>query len=280
LASVKVSHERVHRRRALETLESAWIEELSAGESFRSTTLANRFDEVLDGVARSSAKGSAAMNGPSVKVEAKDVCIGWVWAKGCAVTANLDAEVSRAVAEAPQRAADETAKKAARDMLRFGKYKPTGRGKPASEYLLQAALENAFPRINALVDLCNIVSLDTLLPISLIDLARAQTSEFVVRRGRAGESYVFNAGGQTVELEDLLLTAKLPDDAPCANAVKDSLATKLGPEATEVLAIIYAPASRAQVAKQAADVLAAHYGRLCRAQVQSGVIKASSLAGE
>jgi DNA/RNA-binding domain of Phe-tRNA-synthetase-like protein len=212
------------------------------------------------------------MCGPSLKVEAKDICVGWVWAKGCDLAGNVDIEVTRAVSEAPQRAADEGAKKAARDMLRFGKYKPTGRGKPASEYLLQAAQENAFPRIGALVDLCNVVSLDNLLPISLIDLERAGTFDFVVRRGRTGESYVFNAGGQTIELEDLLLTARLPDDAPCANAVKDSLATKLSPEAKDVLAVSYAPASRRDAAQRAVDALSSHYGRLCQAQVQSGVI--------
>ena len=38
-----------------------------------------------------------------------------------------------------------------RDMLRFGAYKPTGRGKPASEYLLNAAAEGHFPFISAAV---------------------------------------------------------------------------------------------------------------------------------
>src|SRR5690606_14984603 len=47
---------------------------------------------------------------------------------------------------------------AARDMLRHGRYKPTGRGKPASEYLLRALAEGDFPRIHAVVDVNNLVS--------------------------------------------------------------------------------------------------------------------------
>ena len=42
----------------------------------------------------------------------------------------------------------------------------------------------------------------------------------MVRRGRAGESYV-QCIGQVIDLEDLLLVAALPDDRP-SNAVKNS----------------------------------------------------------
>src|SRR5271169_5922471 len=39
-------------------------------------------------------------------------------------------------------------KAAVRNMLRFGSYKPSGRSKPASEYLLGAALSSSFPMVN------------------------------------------------------------------------------------------------------------------------------------
>ncbi len=42
-----------------------------------------------------------------------------------------------------------------RDMLRHGHYKPTGRGKPASEFLLQAALSGSFPHVRCPVDVNN-----------------------------------------------------------------------------------------------------------------------------
>src|SRR6266550_2411654 len=62
---------------------------------------------------------------------------------------------------------DETLRGAVRDMLRHGGYKPTGRGKPASEYLVRAASDGALSPINAAVDACNAVSLHSGLPISV-----------------------------------------------------------------------------------------------------------------
>ena len=63
---------------------------------------------------------------------------------------------------------EEDAKKTVRAILRFGRYKPSGRGKPASEYLLESAREGSFPSINNAVDALNFVSLGSQLPISLI----------------------------------------------------------------------------------------------------------------
>jgi DNA/RNA-binding domain of Phe-tRNA-synthetase-like protein len=144
-------------------------------------------------------------------------------------------------------------KKSVRDLLRHGKYKPTGRGKPACEYLLNAAREGRFPRINNLVDINNLVSLETQLPISLIDVGLAKSDRFRVRRGRAGEKYVFNSGGQEIDLEDLLLVSHLPADVPCANPVKDSMATKLIDASSDVLAVIYAPLSLKPLLSRATD---------------------------
>ena len=44
-------------------------------------------------------------------------------------------------------------------MMRHGGYKPTGRGKPASEYLVKAAGNGKLGAINLAVDSCNVVSL-------------------------------------------------------------------------------------------------------------------------
>src|SRR5579884_2517050 len=43
-------------------------------------------------------------------------------------------------------------KEAVRNLLKRGGFKPSGRNKPASEYLAQAAREGRFPTINNLVD--------------------------------------------------------------------------------------------------------------------------------
>ena len=77
--------------------------------------------------------------------------------------------------------------------------------------------------INAAVDVCNIVSLHSGLPISVVDLAKA-TPPFRVAVAAAGSSYVFNASGQTIDLGGLLCLCDA--DGPCANAVKDAQRTK------------------------------------------------------
>lgn len=134
-------------------------------------------------------------------------------------------------------------KTAVRSMLRYGAYKPAGRAKPSSEYLLQALLEGDFPAVNPFVDAVNVVSLISGYPISIIDLEKSGT-EFLLRRGRAGESYVFNAGGQIIDLNDLLCVCRraLEGWTPTANPVRDSMATKLFPGASAAVAFIYAPA--------------------------------------
>jgi DNA/RNA-binding domain of Phe-tRNA-synthetase-like protein len=186
-----------------------------------------------------------------------EVRLGVVHASGIAVGpsgAALAADIDRVIAAAE---AGDALRGAVRDMLRFGRYKPTGRAKPASEYLVGAAREGRFPRINNLVDLNNLVSLESLLPCSIVDVARAGTRRFRLRRGRDGESYVFNTAGQAIELRDLLLVARLPDDAPCANPVKDAMATKVGDDTTEVAAFLYAPASLEARLRQATARFAA-----------------------
>jgi DNA/RNA-binding domain of Phe-tRNA-synthetase-like protein len=125
-------------------------------------------------------------------------------------------------ASAPLRA-DDTVRAAVRDLLRHGGYKPTGRGKPASEYLLRAVTEGALGSINAAVDACNVVSLHSGLPISVVDLDRA-TAPLSIAIAPAGTSYVFNASGQVIDVGGLLCL--FDADGPCANAVKDAQRTK------------------------------------------------------
>jgi DNA/RNA-binding domain of Phe-tRNA-synthetase-like protein len=207
-----------------------------------------------------TARGVLELEGLSVRTAEEGVALGVVVARGVAVapaSPALEAALAAAEAEAVARVDTEPVTRAVRELLRHGRYRPTGRGKPASEYLLGAAREGRFPRINNLVDVCNLVSLASLLPISLVDLDRADVTGFAVRRGRAGEAYVFNGAGQTIELEDLLLVARLPDDAPTANPVKDSLATKLDERATAVLAVLYAPAALSTVLERATEAMAA-----------------------
>lgn len=127
-------------------------------------------------------------------------------------------------------------RKAVRDLLRHGGYKPTGRGKPASEYLLRAAGEGGLSSINAVVDACNVASLHSGLPISVVDLAKA-TPPFVVRIADEGASHVFNAAGQTIDVSGLL--ALHDAEGPCANAVKDAQRTKTDDDTTRTLSVVW-----------------------------------------
>lgn len=174
---------------------------------------------------------------------------------------SVDQEVARAVASAQEGPLDPERVRAIRDLLKFGRYRATGRGKPAHEFLHRAANDDAFPRVFPAVDVLNAVSLQHALPMSLVDLDLADTTRFRLRRGRDGESYVFNATGQSIDLKDLLLLATEDDDAPCANPVKDSLRTKLQPGSRRLLATIYAPSAARDWAEGAREALEHAYRR-------------------
>jgi DNA/RNA-binding domain of Phe-tRNA-synthetase-like protein len=131
---------------------------------------------------------------------------------------------------------DDSVREAVRALLRQGGFKPTGRSKPASEYLLKAVREGLLSAINPAVDVCNVVSLHSGLPISVVDLDRAREP---LRVGVAppGSSFVFNASGQTIDLGGLLCL--FDADGPCANAVKDAQRTKTGAETRHTLSLIW-----------------------------------------
>jgi len=196
-------------------------------------------------------------------VEARDVPRG---AASPELAAEIDAALARRAGVEPQPTAVSTA---IRDLLRSPTYKPTGRGKPASEYLAQAAARGEFPRISHVVDALNLVSLESGLPISLLDadLAAAQAG-LVIRLGRAGEKYVFNAAGHEIDVDGLLCVAKR-DGPPVGNPVKDSTATKTTPETRNVVALVWASRRAIDVAglTAACERLAAWYGAATEVRV-------------
>jgi len=151
-----------------------------------------------------------------------------------------------------------------RGMLRYGKYKPSGRSKPASEFLLRAALSETFPLVNGPVDVNNAISLESGFPGSIFDADRSGR-RLLLRRGLPGESYVFNPSGQTIDLQDLLLVCRECADGwePCGNPVKDAMSTKTTAETRAVVAVLYAPPDEpepavASWARRYADLLASH----------------------
>jgi DNA/RNA-binding domain of Phe-tRNA-synthetase-like protein len=133
-------------------------------------------------------------------------------------------------------ASDDAVREAVRALLRHGGFKPTGRSKPASEYLIKAVREGLLSTINLAVDACNVVSLHSGLPISVVDFDRT-AGPLRVGVAPAGVSYIFNAAGQSIDLAGLLCL--FDGDGPCANAVKDAQRTKTGPDTRRTFSVIW-----------------------------------------
>lgn len=144
-------------------------------------------------------------------------------------------ELLRDDAPAPVQRSEEL-RAAVRDMLRVGGYKPTGRGKPASEYLVRTAQEGGVRSINTVVDACNVVSLHSGFPISVIDTDRA-SEPFRIGIAPDGTTYVFNASGQEIDVAGLVCL--FDGEGPCGNAVKDAQRTKTNDNTRNTLSVIW-----------------------------------------
>lgn len=131
---------------------------------------------------------------------------------------------------------DETTKRAVRDLLRHGGFKPSGRSKPASEYLAAAFAEGRWPSVSPIVDLCNVASLRSGLPISVVDLDKTDGA-LSIRIASAGTTYVFNHSGQVIDASGLvcLYDAQGPTGTP----VKDAQRTKTDASTTNVIVMIW-----------------------------------------
>ena len=144
-------------------------------------------------------------------------------------------EMLKADAPAPLRRSEEV-RQAVRDLLRHGGFKPTGRSKPASEYLAKTAEEAGLSSINLVVDACNAASLHGGLPISVVDLDLVR-EPLRVAVADAGTTYVFNASGQVIDAGGLV---SLHDaEGACAGPVKDSQRTKTGPGTRRIAAFVW-----------------------------------------
>jgi len=133
----------------------------------------------------------------------------------------------RGVLESPQ---VETVRKAYKAL---GKDPARYRGS-AEALLRRIVAGKGFPQINAVVDIINLVSVESRLPVGLYDLGHV-TGEIVFRAGRAGETYK-GIGKYDLNLEGLPVFA---DNAgPHGSATSDSERTMVTAQTKEVLAII------------------------------------------
>ncbi|MCS6916052.1 MAG: phenylalanine--tRNA ligase beta subunit-related protein [Myxococcota bacterium] len=144
-------------------------------------------------------------------------------------------QLLRGEGEAPL-SSDDSVRAAVRDLLRYGGYKPTGRGKPSAEYLLRAAAQGELRSINVAVDVGNAVSLHSGLPVSVVDAARTHGALRVALAER-GQQYVFNPTGQVIDVSGLVCL--LDEEGPCASPVKDAQRSKTAPDTVRTLQIVW-----------------------------------------
>jgi len=113
--------------------------------------------------------------------------------------------------------------------------KDPARYRGSAEALLRRVIAGkGMPRINAVVDVINLVSVESRLPIGLYDLAHV-SGDIVFRAGRAGETYK-GIGKYDLNLEGLPLFADAV--GPHGSATSDSERTMVTGETTHVLGII------------------------------------------
>jgi len=123
-----------------------------------------------------------------------------------------------------------------RNMLRYGGYKPAGRGKPSSEYLYKLKESGLLPSVNPVVDIGNAVSCYSGIPLSVVDLKKL-TGSCCIRLGDDNERYVFNQSGQVIECNGLIVLSD--SEGPCANPVKDSMRTKTDAATLETITVLW-----------------------------------------
>lgn len=144
-----------------------------------------------------------------------------------------------AEAEAKVRISPPAESAAVRTMYKRVGLDPT-KTRPSNEALLRRVRKgDALPRINSAVDVVNWCSLEFQLPYGLYDAAKISGS-VTMRLGRDGEKYAgirkddVNVGGRITVADDI---------GPFGNPTSDSARTMVTPETTELLVIVYAPAT-------------------------------------
>ncbi|HEX5725984.1 MAG TPA: phenylalanine--tRNA ligase beta subunit-related protein [Longimicrobiaceae bacterium] len=209
---------------------------------------------------------------PEIRVDAQVHEVGPGLVLGCVraavVTEPGSAALWAAMNTAGERAAAAVAEPAShpaiaalRDLYRrLGKEPSRYRGSPEA-LLRRVKAGKGLYRIHNVVDVINLVSLETLLPIGLYDLARVRPP-VVFRRGGEGESYD-GIGKERLNLEGLPVLADA--EGPFGSPTSDSQRTMITPAARDILAVVFGVTGRAEL-EPAAGLLAGHLRRHASAQ--------------
>jgi DNA/RNA-binding domain of Phe-tRNA-synthetase-like protein len=136
--------------------------------------------------------------------------------------------------------------------------------RPSSEALLRRVLQGkGMPEVNAIVDVCNLCSLEHQLPLGLYDrdLVRGSVR---VRVGRESEGYA-GIRKHWVNLGGRLLLAD--DDGPFGAPTSDSRRTAVTRETRNLLVVVFSPSERAASLSTTLEHLSDLLTRHCRASV-------------
>ena len=161
-------------------------------------------------------------------------------------------------------------REAVRALLRQSGFKPSGRSKPASEFLEKLLNDQKMGSINLPVDLCNAASLWSGFPISVVDLDLL-TAPLRLQAVAADETgpfkeYVFNPSGQVLDLRGLLCL--WDSQGPTGSPVKDSQRTKTHSGTRNTLSVVWGCNALTTETKQCCE----WYRAICQragAQVES-----------
>ena len=178
----------------------------------------------------------------------------------------LWAEMQHAAEDAAADPAEPSARPpvaATREMYRrLGKDPSRYRGSPEA-LLRRARSGKALYRIHNVVDVINLVSLRTLLPIGLYDAAKLRPP-LVLRRGAPGEAYD-GIGKEQLNLDGLPVLADA--EGPFGSPTSDSRRTMVTEATAEVFAVVFGVTGRAELAP-AMEMLAELLRRHCAGEVR------------
>jgi DNA/RNA-binding domain of Phe-tRNA-synthetase-like protein len=176
-----------------------------------------------------------------LKKKCPRVALGCVWAgvAAGAAAAELLAEMDAAMAKISALPEPKAVLEGLAVLATRRGYKALGkdpaRYRGSAEALLRRVISGkGLPQINTVVDVINLVSVESRLPVGLYDLAQVR-GDVVFRAGRAGETYK-GIGKYDLNLENLPLFADA--QGPHGSATSDSERTMVTPGTTEVLAIL------------------------------------------
>ena len=181
----------------------------------------------------------------------------------------LWAEMQRTAEEAAADATDSSARPpiaATRELYRrLGKDPSRYRGSPEA-LLRRARSGKALYRIHNVVDVINLVSLRTLLPIGLYDAAKLRPP-LVLRRGAPGEAYD-GIGKEALNLDGLPVLADA--EGPFGSPTSDSRRTMVTETTAEVFAVVFGVTGRAAL-EPAMELLASLLRRHCAGEVGEAI---------